>query len=172
MSATITTLLLAAALLAASSDAAAQEPSRAEVLKELRKAAEFYRTKVSTEGGYHFYYTADLSYGRSEHEEGFTQVTVQREGIPSVGMAYLEAYDATGDRYYLDLARDAAYSLVKGQHCSGGWDYVIEFDPAKRKYYPYRAAACDTLSSRLVTGRLRTTPGGGVGSVPQFPSAR
>jgi hypothetical protein len=146
MSATITTLLLAAALLAASSDAAAQEPSRAEVLKELRKAAEFYRTKVSTEGGYHFYYTADLSYGRSEHEEGFTQVTVQREGIPSVGMAYLEAYDATGDRYYLDLARDAAYSLVKGQHCSGGWDYVIEFDPAKRKYYPYRADGnCGTL---------------------------
>ncbi len=156
---TITTLLLPVSLLlAASGGAFAQEPSRDEVLKALRKAAEFYRTKVSTEGGYHFYYTADLSYGRSEHEEGFTQVTVQREGIPSVGMAYLEAYDATGDRYYLDLARDAAYSLVKGQHCSGGWDYVIEFDPAKRKYYPYRADGnC---------GSLPTPPPGVVRSRP------
>lgn len=123
-------LMLAAAI--------ASAQSRDEVLAAMKKAATFYREKVSKEGGYHYYYTADLSYGRSEHAEGLTMVENQREATPIVGMTYLDAFDATGDRFYLDAARAAAVSLVKGQHCSGGWDYSIEFDPAKRKRYPYR----------------------------------
>lgn len=107
----------------------AQAPSKEDVLRAMRKAADFYRHKVSTNGGYHFYYTADLSYGRSESAEGPTQVEVQREATPIVALAYLDAYEATGDRTYLDYARDAANALVKGQLCSGGWDYLIEFDP-------------------------------------------
>lgn len=113
--------------------------NREEVLAALRKASEFYRNKVSTQGGYHYYYAEDLSYGRSEHAEGPTMVENQREATPIAGMAFLEAWDATGDRYYLEAARAAALALVKGQHCSGGWDYTIEFDPVKRKRYPYRA---------------------------------
>jgi hypothetical protein len=74
----------------------------------LRKAVEFYRTKVATEGGYHFAYAEDLSYGRSEMSEGPTRVEIQRDGTPLVGMAYLEAYAATADPYYLDAARDVA----------------------------------------------------------------
>src|SRR5881397_3629754 len=105
----------------------------------LRKAVEFYRTKVSTQGGYHFAYTEDLSYGRSEMSEGPTRVEVQRDGTPLVGMAYLDAYDATRDGYYLEAAREVARALVKGQYCSGGWDYFIEFDVPKRAQYPYRA---------------------------------
>jgi hypothetical protein len=58
--------------------AAAREGANQEtdgVLRErartsLRKAVEFYRTKVATEGGYHFAYAEDLSYGRSEMGEG------------------------------------------------------------------------------------------------------
>ena len=118
--------------------AAQNTPGKTEVLAAMRKAAGFYREKVSTRGGYHYDYAADLSYGRSEHGEGQTQVEVQREATPIVALAYLEAFDATGDRYYLDAARDAAYALVDGQHCSGGWDYIIEFDAEKRKQYPYR----------------------------------
>jgi PelA/Pel-15E family pectate lyase len=53
-------------------------------------------------------------------------------------MVYLTAYDATGDSYYLDAARDAAYCLVKGQLRSGGWDYRIEFNPERRRRYAYR----------------------------------
>ena len=98
----------------------------------LRKAVEFYRTRVATEGGYHFAYAEDLSYGRSEMSEGPTRVEIQRDGTPLVGMAYLDAYEATGDTYYRDAARDVARALVKGQYCSGGWDYYIEFDPQKR----------------------------------------
>lgn len=105
----------------------------------MRRAADFYRHKVSTEGGYHYYYTADLSYGRSESAEGPTQVEVQREATPIVTLAYLDAWDATGDREYLEHARAAAHALLRGQLCSGGWDYLIEFDPAKRNQYQYRS---------------------------------
>ena len=46
-------------------DAALRERART----SLRKAVEFYRTKVATAGGYHFAYAEDLSYGRSEMSE-------------------------------------------------------------------------------------------------------
>jgi hypothetical protein len=116
----------------------AQPPSREEVVRAMLKAARFYRQQVSTEGGYHYFYTADLSYGRSEAAEGPTQIEVQREATPIVALAYLEAYEATGEREFLGYARDAAYALLRGQLCSGGWDYLIEFDPEKRKSYQYR----------------------------------
>ena len=56
----------------------------------------------------------------------------RRDGLP-------RCLRATGDRFYLDAARDVALALVKGQYCSGGWDYFIEFDPQKRAQFPYRA---------------------------------
>lgn len=125
--------------MAACAVALAQDaPNREDVLQTLRKATAFFRDKVSTHGGYHFAYAEDVSYGRSEHKEGPTAFEVQREGTPLVGMAYLEAYAATGDRYYLEAARATALALVAGQHRSGGWDYFIEFDPVERKKYPYR----------------------------------
>jgi len=45
---------------------AADPPSRDTVREALHKAVEFYRTQVATQGGYHFRYAADLSYGRPE----------------------------------------------------------------------------------------------------------
>jgi PelA/Pel-15E family pectate lyase len=128
-----------------------QAPSRDEVLRAMRRAADFYRHKVSTEGGYHFYYTSDLSYGRSESAEGPTQVEVQREATPVVALAYLDAWEASDDREYLEHARAAAQALVRGQMCSGGWDYLIEFDPEKRKLYQYRADANCAEDRRGVT---------------------
>src|SRR5262245_59397724 len=47
-------------------------------------------------------------------------------------MAYLAAYAATGDKFYLDAAHDAANALVYGQLQSGGWTQTIHFGPAKR----------------------------------------
>src|SRR5262245_50517227 len=136
-----TTGILAAGLAGAPQSNQRRDDSalRERATAALRKAVEFYRTKVSTEGGYHFAYAQDLSYGRSEMSEGPTRVEVQREGTPGVGMAYLDAYEATQDTYYLDAARDVARALVRGQYCSGGWDYFIEFDPQKRAQFPYRA---------------------------------
>jgi PelA/Pel-15E family pectate lyase len=130
------------------------QATRAQAEGALRKAAEFYLKQVSTRGGYHYYYAEDLSYGRSEHGEGPTQIEVQREATPIVGMAYLRAFDATGDRFYLEAARAAAHALVMGQYCSGGWDYIIEFDQEKRKQYPYRA---DNNCGDTGAGRQSTT---------------
>jgi hypothetical protein len=113
--------------------------TRDEILTAMKRAAAFYVEKVSMGGGYHFTYTDDLNYGRSEQGEGPTQVETQREGTPAAGMALLESWWATGDRYFLDGAVRAARAGVAGQLCSGGWDYIIEFDPAKRGSYPYRA---------------------------------
>lgn len=114
-------------------------PAPDEVSAAMRKAAAFYADTVSTRGGYHYFYAADLSYGRSESSEGPTQVEYQREGTPIVALAYLDAYDATGDRLFLDAARKAGGAYVSGQLCSGGWDYFVEFEPEKRKTYQYRA---------------------------------
>lgn len=50
----------------ARSQQAPTTPSKDAVLQALRKAVEFYRTRIATEGGYHYYYAEDLSYGRSE----------------------------------------------------------------------------------------------------------
>lgn len=117
----------------------AQNPTRDEVVRAMRKSADFYRNSVSKEGGYHYYYAADLSYGRSEHADGLMQVEVQREATPIVALSYLEAWETTGDRKFLEYAQAAAHALVKGQLCSGGWDYTIEFDPAKRPEHQYRS---------------------------------
>jgi hypothetical protein len=133
-------------------DAVLREQART----SLRRAVEFFRTNVATHGGYHFAYAEDLSYGRSEMSDGPTRVEIQRDGTPIVGMAYLEAYAATKDTFYLDAARDVARTLVNGQYCSGGWDYYIEFDPSKRAQFPYRADGC-TRPSGAGAGAERPT---------------
>jgi len=104
----------------------------------LHKAVAFFRTEVSTEGGYLWRYSADLSRREGEGKATDTQAWVQPPGTPSVGLAFLDAYEKTGDRYYLDAAVETAHALVRGQLRSGGWDYRIEFDPEKRKKYAYR----------------------------------
>src|SRR5687767_10485991 len=142
---------LLSALVLVASVLGAQGPTKDAALRAMRKAAEFYGNKVSTQGGYHYYYTADLSYGRSESAEGPTQVEVQREATPAVALAYLDAYGATGDRAFLEFARAGAKALVRGQLCSGGWDYLIEFDPEKRKQYQYRSDDNCSADKRGVT---------------------
>ena len=141
-------------------DEASVEITKEDARSALRRAAEFYRNQVSTEGAYHFVYSEDLSYGRSESARGLTQASVQRGGTPVVGMAYLEAYAATQDQLFLDAAADAARALARGQVCSGGWDYILEFDPEKRKEYPYRAEGnCDGFQVKegMQAGRRSTT---------------
>ncbi|MHC4706271.1 MAG: pectate lyase [Planctomycetota bacterium] len=125
-------------------DSASVVPTKQEVRAAMRKAAEFYVTKVGTEAGYHPAYTVDLSSGRSSKKHqwkisGRGPQTVT-QATPAVGMAFLEAWEASGDRYFLKAAQSAAHGMLKGQMCSGGWDErVTELDPAKRKNYRFRA---------------------------------
>jgi PelA/Pel-15E family pectate lyase len=116
----------------------ADEPLRDQAAKTLRKGVDFFRKQVATEGGYLWRYSADLKRREGENKATDTQAWVQPPGTPSVGMAYLAAFEATADRYYLDAARETAHALVRGQLRSGGWDYRIEFDPKARKKAAYR----------------------------------
>jgi hypothetical protein len=111
---------------------------RAEAEQALRRAAKFFVRDVSTEGGYLWRYSEDLSRREGERKASATEVWVQPPGTPAVGMAYLRAYEATGDTFYLDAARRTAMALVRGQLRSGGWSYEIEFEPSRRRRIAYR----------------------------------
>jgi PelA/Pel-15E family pectate lyase len=100
--------------------------------KALKKAATYYREKVARHGGYVYFTSADLKDRWGEGKAGPDTIFVQPPGTPTVGMAYLRAYEATGDEFYLDAARETAEALVAGQLQSGGWTQVIHFGPADR----------------------------------------
>ena len=111
---------------------------REQAAAALKKAATFYRTKVASHGGYVYYYSVDLQQRWGEGVASSDQIFVQPPGTPAVGMAYLKAYEATGDQYYLDAATDAAKALSYGQLQSGGWTQTIDFDPKGSKVALYR----------------------------------
>ncbi len=104
----------------------------------LKEAVQYFRGTISTEGGYLWTYSEDLKERAGEGKATETQIWVQPPGTPSVGFAYLRAYEATGDDFYLEAAKAAADALVWGQLESGGWDYRIDFsDEGSRKWYYY-----------------------------------
>jgi PelA/Pel-15E family pectate lyase len=119
---------------------ARQESSglREQAREGLKKAVEFYRSKVAVRGGYVYYTSLDLRERWGEGRATPDQIWVQPPGTPTVGLAYLRAYDATADRLYLDVAREAAEALVYGQLESGGWTNHIDFNPGKGRIGKYR----------------------------------
>ena len=119
------------------------------------KRAVGYLQSIATEGGYLWRYSLDLQTRAGETAATDTQIWIQPPGTPSVGQALLEAYQATGDGYYLEAARKAAHALVSGQLASGGWDYLIEFDSDKARRW-YRRSDVGQLSEREI-GRRRNT---------------
>ena len=124
-----------------------QDISKDQIEKTLRKAVAFYRDNVSTEGGYLWKYSADLTLREGENIADDQTVWVQPPGTPTIGLVMLRAYQTTGDRYYLEAAIEAGHCLVRGQLESGGWTYPIHFDPEKRKGFRYRTNA-GTQSSK------------------------
>lgn len=113
-----------------------------EAVAALRKAASYYRGTVASHGGYVYYYSADLTQRWGEGKASAHTILVQPPGTPAVGMAYLEAFAATGDTFYLDAAREAAEALVFGQLQSGGWTQVIHFaEPERGRLGRYRKSA-------------------------------
>ncbi|MBI2477345.1 MAG: hypothetical protein HYV60_01445 [Planctomycetia bacterium] len=117
---------------------AADAPTKDEAVRALRKAVEFFRGEVSASGGYLWGYSSDLTRQEGENQASNTTAWVQPPGTPSVGGAYLFASETIGDSYYLEAARETAHALVRGQLQSGGWDYLIAFDPKVRVKYAYR----------------------------------
>jgi PelA/Pel-15E family pectate lyase len=105
---------------------------RMQAMQTVKKAASYYRHKVASHGGYVYYYSLDLQDRWGEGKFSPDTIFVQPPGTPTVGMAYLKAYAATGDNFYLDAAREAAEALVQGQLESGGWTQVIHFARPER----------------------------------------
>lgn len=148
------TLLLAA--LIPSADAA--DPTRDEVIVALDKAISFYHEQVADHGGYVWRYSGDLKLREGEAITDGTAVWVQPPGTPTVGEAYLDAYEATKDKRHLQAARDVAETLLRGQLHSGGWGYSIQFDPDKRKTQAYRVDL--TTRRPKLTGENDKAPAG------------
>lgn len=120
------------ALLSLRSRANAQDDLRTQTLDTLKRAGAFYHSKVASHGGYVYYYSLDLRERWGEGKANPDILFVQPPGTPTVGLAFLKAYEATKDPFFLDAARDAAEALVYGQLQSGGWTQTIHYAPAKR----------------------------------------
>ena len=116
----------------------AQTPLRDEAAATLKKATTFFHAQIASHGGYAYYYSVDLKQRWGEGVGTPDQIWVQPPGTPAVGMAYLKAYQATGDRALLEAAQDAAKALIYGQLKSGGWSQTIDFDPQGSRVSLYR----------------------------------
>ncbi|MBE2214760.1 MAG: hypothetical protein IAE82_12885 [Opitutaceae bacterium] len=116
---------------------------------------------IATEGGYLWRYSPDLTVRGGEVAATATQVWVQQPGTPSMGQLFLDAWKVTGDPAHLAAARAAALALVRGQLESGGWDYLIEFDPARRAAWRYRVedVSTDRKAKNTTTYDDNTTQG-------------
>ncbi len=112
----------------------------------MQRAVEFYSTKVASHGGYVYLYSDDLAKREGEGKTGLDTVWVQPPGTPSVGMAFVEAYELTREPSLLTAANAAADCLMRGQLRSGGWNASIEFAPDARKKLAYRVDAERTKS--------------------------
>lgn len=114
--------------------------TKQEVLSAMKKSTEFFSTKVSTRGGYVWNVSEDFSKFYGEVPARKTQIWVQ-SGTPMVGMTMLNAYQATGDKYYLQVAEKAADALIFGQTKEGGWHYVVDFETkGLQDYYKNQAS--------------------------------
>lgn len=128
-------LALFVPLIVLSADAA---PSVNEAKSAIDRAATFYREKAAVNGGYVYYYSLDFSRRLGEGVAESTEIWVQPPGTPTVGEAFLDAYEATGSRAHLDSAIAAGKALVHGQIESGGWRNSVNFNPAGARADLYR----------------------------------
>ncbi len=119
-------------------DDAEEAKHREQVVVSMRRAAEYFRSHVATHGGYVYHYALDLDRRWGEGEATKDQIWVQPPGTPTVGLAYVAAYRATGDHYYLEAIEEVAKALIYGQLKSGGWTNCIDFDPQGARVAQYR----------------------------------
>ncbi|WP_186775943.1 pectate lyase [Rubripirellula reticaptiva] len=112
--------------------------NRQHVLDAMHRASTYFHQQVASHGGYVYHYSLDLTMRSGEGAATKDQIWVQPPGTPTVGMAYLAAYHATGDPFYLQAALDAGNALRHGQLKSGGWTSAIDFDPRGTQVADYR----------------------------------
>lgn len=118
--------------------AAGPFPAPAGVTAGLKKATAFCTEKLAVHGGYASSWSKDLSMGFSESHESKTLISIQPPGTTTLGMAFVKAYQATGDAQFLEAARAAGKALIECQLASGGWSDDFDFAPDKAKAYHLR----------------------------------
>ncbi len=129
--------------------AIADDPvTRAQSRAAMLRAARFFSDTVSARGGYLYRYSSDLTYREGEEIAQAMTAWIQPPGTPSVGEAYLHAYQLTHEPDLLADARQTAAALVQGQLESGGWDSLMELGGETRGQYAYRTNAQDTRAPR------------------------
>lgn len=136
LSAAAPLLLLLTAMPAGAADADA--PLQKAARDAMTKATSYYTGKLALRGGYVYYYSPDLKTRYGEGLASESQIWVQPPGTPTVGLAFLAAYEATQDKQYLDAARAAGEALMYGQLQSGGWQNNVDFDPQGKGLNLYR----------------------------------
>ncbi len=112
--------------------------SSAKALVAMKKATDFMTSQVAVHGGYVYDVTLDLKVRRGEGKASATEVWVQPPGTPAVGLAFIKAYDATGEQVFLDAATQCAHALLHGQLESGCWTDRVDFDPNGENTGRYR----------------------------------
>jgi PelA/Pel-15E family pectate lyase len=150
---TILTCAATFGLLNGSAEAA--EPLSSRAHSALDKAAAFMRS-LSTEGGYLWRYSEDLQERWGENKATLSQIWIQPPGTPSMGQAFLRIYEVTKGPHFFDAAQAAATALARGQLESGGWDYLVDFDPAKGQQW-YRRADKERIPLDEAAGRRNTS---------------
>lgn len=107
--------------------ACAAPPKTSEVEAAMKEATAFMREEVSYRGGYLWSYLPDFSRVWGELEAKRTMIWIQPPGTATVGHLYLDALNATGDRYYYEAAQEVANAIIWAQHPSGGWNYLADY---------------------------------------------
>ena len=120
----------------------------------LRRATTYFQS-ISARGGYLWWYSEDLKERAGENRATETQIWVQSPGTPAVGLALLRAHEVTKEQRYLEAAQRAAEALAWGQLNSGGWTYLIDFDPANQR--SYRRAEQGQLTTNQIAKRRNVT---------------
>jgi hypothetical protein len=109
-----------------------------QALVAMKKAATFYREQVASHGGYVYFYSLDTGQRWGEGLATKDLIWIQPPGTLTVGLAFLTAYEVTGDGFYLDAATDAALAVAYGQLKSGGWTNLVDFDSRSPRTAAYR----------------------------------
>ncbi len=107
-------------------------------VEAMKKATHFMTSQVAVRGGYVYDVSLDLKVRRGEGLATRTEVWVQPPGTPTVGLAFVKAYDATGEQVFLDAATQCANALMHGQLESGCWTDRVDFDPQGKNTGRYR----------------------------------
>ncbi len=118
-----------------SGDSLFADVSTADAKQAMKKATHFFTSQVASNGGYLWKYSEDLSRREGEGKATDSMIWVQPPGTPTVGEAFLTAYQKTGEPYLLEAAKGAAKALIEGQLKSGGWSYYIDFKDRQRFQY-------------------------------------